>query len=120
MAKQFDMRQFQRRMQVLERQVEGAGRKALRDAAEVVLGEAQQLCPVKTGTLAGSATVDEAASDDRNVQFGFNTDYAAIVHEREDVAHEQGQAKFLQEAIQRTLPRVNDALGKRIKEEGIG
>lgn len=120
MSSNFDMRQFQQRLRVLERQTEGAARKALRDAAEVVLGEAQELCPVETGTLVGSATVDEAASDDRTAVFGFNTDYAAIVHEREDVAHGQGQAKFLQEAIQRTLPRITEALGKRIKEEGIG
>lgn len=31
---------------------------------------------------------------------GFNADYAAAVHERLDLHHDQGQAKFLEAAIQ--------------------
>ncbi len=58
----------------------GIRRRALRRAAEAIVGEAQFSAPVKTGTLKDAHVVD--ASDPDNVRIGANTTYAAAVHER--------------------------------------
>ncbi len=122
MAERFDMRQFTERLRQLERQVAGAANRALLDAAEQLVGDAQQLVPVDTGALAASGTVDDSAAGGPGVgqvTFGFNTSYAAAVHERTDVHHDQGQAKYLEAAIVAGLPRITEVLGREIAEHGV-
>lgn len=82
-----------------------------------VLGDAQQLCPVDTGALVASATEEPARLDGNEVtkRIGFNTDYAAAVHERLDVLHAQGQAKFLETAIRNNAPKFPTFVANRIK-----
>jgi len=118
-ADDFDMTEFIERLRVLDAHVAGAARRGLIDAAEQVLGASQERCPVKTGRLTGSATLDDARADAGQVTFGHNTDYAAAVHERRDVHHAQGEAGFLAGALATELPRVNRALGERIEREGL-
>lgn len=73
-----------------------------------VLGEAQQLCPVETGALKSSDAQDPPVStvQEISITFGFNTEYAAAVHEvleskrGNPINHPQGQAKFLETAMQ--------------------
>jgi hypothetical protein len=75
-----------------------------------VLGEAQKITPVDTGALVGSATAEDAVVADGKISqtIGFDTDYAAAVHERLDLHHKPPtQAKFLE-----TVMRANaDKLG---------
>lgn len=119
MSGNFDMTEFRQRLQVLEAHVAGASRMGLIDAGEQVLGDAQQLAPVNTGALVGSATLDDSKAEGGEVTIGFNVNYAAAVHEREDVHHAQGQSKYLETAVRTGLPRVNQALGQRIAREGL-
>ena len=125
MSETFDMRQFVERLRVLERQVAGAGNEALVQAAEQLVGDAAELCPVEWGTLAGSGTVDDSKVRSAppgtvgQVTFGFNTSYAAAVHERTDVHHGQGQAKYLEAAINAGLPRINGIIGREIAASGL-
>lgn len=83
-----------------------------------VLGDAQQLCPVKTGALKASATEEPAELHGSNVtkRIGFNTDYAAAVHERLDLAHTQGQAKFLETAIRNNAPKLAPFVAAAVKK----
>jgi len=118
-TRDFDAREFLARCRVLQAQVASAAPAALVDAGEQVLGDAQQLCPVRTGTLMGSATLDDSRAARGEVTIGFNTTYAAAVHERMDVRHGQGQAKFLATAMANDLPRINAVLGRRIGREGL-
>ena len=57
--------------------------------------------PVDTGRLRASRYVAPPVlrGSTHVVELGFGTRYAAPVHERIDVAHSTGEAKFLQKAI---------------------
>lgn len=39
-------------------------------------------------------------------EIGFNTEYAAAVHERLDLHHDQGQAKYFERAIRDDGPEI--------------
>ncbi len=118
-ALQFDMKQFSARLRVLERHTGRAKGRALVDVAEQVIGGAQQRCPVLTGALQASGTVEESDAAGGEVRVGFNTDYAAAVHERTEAAHPQGEARFLTNEIREALPRINRELGERIAREAL-
>ncbi len=66
-----------------------------------VLGEAQELCPVKTGFLmaSGFATPPTGDGTATSMEIGFNASYALYVHENLTAVHSQGQAKFLETAM---------------------
>ena len=115
----FDATEFLQRMRILEGQVAGASRDALFEAGEFVLAEAQKLCPVDTGALIASATGDDSHLGKGEYEIGFNTPYAAAVHERTEVAHPQGQAKYLETAMKTGLSRVNEILGREIAQRGV-
>jgi hypothetical protein len=78
-----------------------AARRAVDQFGEHVIGDAQQLTPVKTGALKASGTTEPAveSGDSISKAIGFNTDYAAAVHERLESKHDQGEAKFLEKAM---------------------
>lgn len=70
--------------------------------AETIISDAVPLVPVDTGTLRASHLVQPPEMSESNVTvtFGFGgaaSDYAVVVHERMDVHHPVGQAKFLEE-----------------------
>ncbi len=86
-----------------KRRTIAAGVAAVDKFANHVVGKAQRLAPVDTGALkaSGIAEPPEVAGNSITATVGFNTDYAAAVHERLDQHHAQGQAKYL-EAPMRT------------------
>lgn len=94
-------------------------KRALDVAGEQVIGDAQQLTPVDTGALAGSATTlpaeEKAGSIEKTI--GFATDYAAAVHERLDQHHEVGQAKYLETAMRNDAEKVAAYVAERIRKE---
>jgi hypothetical protein len=111
---EFDDSQFRARMQEYLQKAPAAARGAMRDAGEQIIGDAQAICPVDKGTLQASGTVDDSNLESGNeLVIGFDTDYAAVVHERLDVHHPQGQAKYLETAVKNDLPRI----GRTIAEE---
>ena len=95
-----------------------AARRALDRFGEHVLGDAQQLTPVKTGFLQNSATAEPAQDLGGKLtkEIGFNASYAAPVHERLDVHHAIGQAKFLSTAVERNAPKLADYVVNEVKK----
>jgi len=109
----------QRRYEVIR-----AAEKAVDEFGEHVIGDAQQLTPVDTGALQASGTTEPAELHGSRIEkaIGFNTDYAAAVHENLNAHHETGQAKFLETAMSKNAPKFNDFMARRLKPymEGDG
>lgn len=105
----FDVREFLNGLNSEARKrAEAAGVRAVNRFGEHVIGQAQVLTPVKTGALNQSATTQPArlTRSDISKVVGFNTDYAAAVHERLDLHHDQGQAKFLETAMRKEARKL--------------
>lgn len=114
-----------------------------------VIGDAQQLTPVDTGALQASGTFLDPELKGTTVEqtIGFNTSYAAAVHERLDVAHggeeskadlkarraknkaagkktkrrnAVGQAKFLSTAMQQDAPKFGPFVADAVASAGGG
>lgn len=74
-------------------------KKQLKVSAEEIKGQAQEMCPVDTGALKGSAYVQEI-EDGWEIGFGgVASDYALEQHENLYYHHAVGQAKFLELAF---------------------
>ena len=80
--------------------------KSLTKVSNHILAEAIQICPVKEGTLRRSGKVTNLKTTFLEVsnEIRFDTDYAVYVHERLDLHHPVGQAKFLETALNATAP----------------
>jgi hypothetical protein len=61
-----------------------------------IAGDAVSRCPVDKGDLRASVFVEPAAGG--GVRVGFKAPHAALVHERTDVHHDEGEPKFLEKA----------------------
>lgn len=87
-----------------------AGVDAVDQFANHVIGKSQDLAPKKTGTLAGSGVAEDAkvsaGGKDITAVIGHNTDYAAAVHERINVHHDNGQAKYLETAMRQEAHKL--------------
>jgi hypothetical protein len=98
----FDTRQFIANLEgEAKKRAMAAAARAVDQYGQHVIGVAATLCPVETGTLQNSGLGLPAVQMGTNVakEIGFNTSYAAAVHERLDLHHDQGQAKFLESAM---------------------
>ena len=69
--------------------------------AERIAADAVRRTPVDTGRLRSSGYVapPSQTGNKNKLEIGFGTDYAVAVHERTDVTHEVGEAKFLEKAV---------------------
>jgi hypothetical protein len=85
--------------------------------AEQVIGDAQQLAPVKTGALQASGTTKpiEVEGETIHKEIGFNTDYAAAVHENTEAHHDMGQSKFLVTALQQNQSKLGPVVARAVK-----
>lgn len=64
-----------------------------------------------------AVTLDAKVSGKTITQvIGYNASYAAAVHERLDVRHEVGEAKFLEKAMNRERPKFQEHVSKEIKK----
>jgi hypothetical protein len=94
---------------------------ALRGWAEDVLARSQQLVPINTGRLKSTGQVNgpEMKNGVLEVHIGYgdrrSAFYAAIVHERLDVRHPHGQAKFLEIPLNENLKTLDAALTRVIE-----
>lgn len=81
--------------------VQRAAGEGLRAAGEKILDEAGERTPVDTGRLKGSrAMVGPTGSGNKiEVVLQYGTTYAIYVHERLELNHPVGQAKFLESAV---------------------
>jgi len=80
-----------------------------------VLKEAKKKTPVDTGFLQSSGEV-EMRGDKAVVT--FTAEYALPVHERVEVSHANGEAKFLEKGVNIVLNRqtLEDVLARNIRE----
>ena len=88
---------------------------ALLIEAEGAMRESRELVPVDTGALRGSGVVlpPEITMTGVSVELGYGgtaADYAVIQHERTDLSHTVGQAKFLEQPV---LQRAS-GMGRRM------
>lgn len=100
-----------------ERQLAAAGR-AMEEFAAHVAGDSAELAPIDTGFLKASATWTPLQHQGGFyfVEVGHNASYAAAVHERLDLHHPQGQAKFLETALRNNAPKLGEYVAKRVRE----
>lgn len=85
-----------------------------------VIGQAQIICPIDLGNLAASGTVSDVKEQGGiyTVEIGFNTSYAAAVHERLDLHHESPtQAKYLETPLRASAPKFSGFVIAEIKKE---
>ena len=78
-------------------EIEKAARDALQDAAKEVLKVAKQKAPADTKGLRRSGRV---LVDDVTVRVVFRSPHAWLQHERLDYKHDEGEAKYLERAVE--------------------
>jgi hypothetical protein len=116
-----DLTEFNRGVQTAREQFLAACVRATDQFGEHVVGDAAELAPVKTGALKASATTTPAVRVGESIdkEIGFNVDYAAAVHERLDLHHDQGQAKYLESALRENAPKFGPYIASKTKEAGF-
>lgn len=105
----------------------GLKKAALADIQEV-MAESQGEVPVETGTLRDAAFIKQDSRG--NITFGYDgkhlrphghsivptDEYMVAVHERLDVKHAEGKAKFLEDPVNRYQQRLEESLGNRVRK----
>ena len=77
-------------------QAPGAVQVGLLVEGAAIAADAVQRCPVDTGELRASVFVRPTPAG--GVVVGFSSEHAIFVHERTDLSHAEGEAKFLEKA----------------------
>ncbi len=74
-------------------------------AGQHLRSESVKEVPVDTGRLRASATVSPVKREGGRfyVEVGYGTDYAIYVHERTELRHRVGKAKFLEDPLKRNI-----------------
>ncbi len=80
-------------------------------AAEYLKGEAQELTPVETGNLRGSA---DARPDGDGAEVFYPGPYARFQHYGLDLHHEEGQALYLEQAMVANAGRAFDVMAQAL------
>ena len=93
---------------------------AVSASAGTVMVESQELCPVATGALRDSAaTAAEVQDGVITAVVGYTASYAVPVHEKTEIWHTNGQAKFLEDAVKQYEPKYLFDLGKAVEKVRI-
>lgn len=90
-----------------------------------IMAESQKKVPVDTGRLRSTGYVapPQEGDDAPTVEVGYGTDYGIYVHERTELRHTVGEAKFLEKAVNEAIAGYNRRLLKRTQqniERGVG
>ena len=100
----------------LQRKVENANEPALREAGERILARSQELVPVDTGELKKSGRVrSERTGLGAKVHIEYTAPHALDEHEDLSQFHDDGQAKFLEQAAFENLGEVKNDYAKSVK-----
>lgn len=97
----------------LERRVAEVAPEAVGAGMEHIRGASAPLVPVETGRLVGSAAVHV---DGDQASLTYDGPYARYQHERLDLRHEHGQAKFLEQPIATDARTAIQIVAQRIKD----
>lgn len=88
---------------------------AAKVGAEVIMTDAVAKCPKETGTLASTAHISTSRGGNDTVGFGFDSVYAAWIHEHLHFKHPHGgQAKYLESAVVEKRDDALDAAGAHV------
>ncbi len=90
--------EIQRNLRKYEKRYKKALAAALYQEGYKILGAAVLQTPVDKNRLRGSQYISPPIKTDTNMrcELGFGTNYAVYVHERVDIGHTVGNAKFLE------------------------
>lgn len=95
-------------------QIPDRAAQTLNAVAEETMTVSKDRTPVKTGRLKRSGNVSKhATAEDLSAELSYGTEYAVHVHERLDLRHTVGQAKFLESAVNEAVK----VLGPRVAED---
>jgi hypothetical protein len=98
MSVKFDTSDFDRKVKTLEEKIKEVNRKAINGMADEVLRLSQYEVPHDKGTLQNSGHVEPDGDDDAIV--GYNTVYAARLHEHPEYHFQKGRkGKYLEDPI---------------------
>jgi len=93
--------------------IQGLNEQGLLSAALLVKGEAQRRTPVDTGNLKNSAYTDSEGGNDPAAVIGYQASYAPFVHEDLEARHDNGEAKFLERALNENQDRIIQTIRKK-------
>lgn len=98
------------------KEIDKKAAKALTDEGNEILKKSMEQCPVATGTLRRSGTVNnpKTKAGEMSVEIGYHTDYAGPVHENMEASHPVGKAKFLEDPVNEALPTFTANVKKRM------
>jgi hypothetical protein len=94
-------------------QLPGAVQVALLVEGSAIAADAASRCPVDTGKLRSSVFVKPISNG--GVVVGFSAPHAAVVHERTDLRHADGEAKFLEKAKNSAASGLVSSVAARVK-----
>ncbi|MDP9843253.1 minor capsid protein [Streptosporangium lutulentum] len=101
---------------VFDQKTKTAAERALRDAAEHVLGVANTRVPIQEGHLQNSGATSVDRSEMR-ASISYDQPYAVAQHENLDWKHAPGrQAKYLETALEEEASAVQALLAQQLKE----
>lgn len=98
--------------------IRAGGEDGVSDAADLVLEASQRVVPVETGDLKASGRVIRNGLT-ATVQYGAGLpdNRAAIVHEKTELHHNDGQPKFLENPAKASGPKVLEAIANGIRRK---
>lgn len=103
-------------LQLLAATIPIAAAAALNAVAEETMTDAKNRTPVEFGTLKRSGKVEQHAKpNDLSAVLSFGTEYAVYVHERTNLRHRVGEAKFLERAVAFTSRWFEQRIANELK-----
>ena len=127
------LRSMKKNVDIAMAGVAGCTKESIRDFCNAILFDAVQLVPIDTGALANSADFEIRGSSrkgyEARVGFGVGkrnpvnkrtgkpaSSYAGIVHEQIGTVHQNGQAKFFEQALFQHEQELETKTGKAIRD----
>jgi hypothetical protein len=101
---------------ILDARVAAATPEGLAAGMEHIRQVSAPLVPVETGRLVGSA---EVQVDGDRASLSYAGPYARYQHERLDLRHEHGQAKYLEQPVLTDGDKAVEIVGEVIKREAL-
>ena len=103
------------KLMALPQLLDRAAAMALNEVAEETMTDAKEHTPVEYGVLRASGHVSQyAAASNLEAKLAFGTEYAVYVHENLRAHHDVGEAKFLENAMNRTVGTLKSRIAGKV------
>ena len=96
------------------------GAEGLKEAAEIVFEASQRAVPEASGALKRSGKItrgEDGLAADISYGEGLSDNRAVIVHEKLEIRHPNGSAKYLENPTTEAAPRVHRAVADGIRRK---